>query len=138
AVLNTDALGGRRQAVDQTLRVYITIPENIREMSIDAEHGSFQSLQFQTVGRIAAALESIAVDKDGPRVRIVLRIYAASVVVIGGEIAGDDQVCGVISGDVIVEDLDLRIGVHHHARSRWNAGDGCALGGEIGEIVVDR
>src|SRR5258708_24428903 len=72
AILNADALGGRRQAVDESLRIQIAIPKYIREMAVDPEHGDFERLQLQAIGRITAALEAVAVHEYAARIRIVL------------------------------------------------------------------
>src|SRR5258708_18688939 len=82
AILNADALGGRRQAVDETLRVQIPIPDYIREMSVDPEQGDLERLQLQAIGRITAALESAAVHKYAARIRLLLRIHYLRLVVI--------------------------------------------------------
>src|SRR5690606_38923144 len=135
AIVDADGQFRRQLAVHLLLGIHVAVPEDIRQAAIETELGQFQRLQFEIVRACARCAETIAVDMDGLRIGIEI-LGGGKVGISGAEVAADDDVGRAVIANVVVEDLDLVVGVDQYAGTGRDTGYRRALVAEVVVIVA--
>ena len=107
---------------------HVAVPDDIRHRR--AGDGGDQ-LADLVVGGKADVLETVVVNRDTFRVRIIILVF----IFVG--VGNDEDARGGVVGDAVLEYLDLGVGHHHHAGAHGDAADNVTGGREIGGVVVD-